>query len=187
MKHIIVDFNAVGQNARDCAIVDCSYLTFDTNRFDSNNPYTYDELFNSSAKVKLDVASQAKDGAKINQVDLGWWTEQPPEVKSMIKPSTNDVQISELTEILDSASSNVGHYWVRGIDFDSTILARVHSFPHWRMRDVASFIDGATFFRVKNNFPLDGVFMDKKYDTRHNVIVDVLRMQYIRRFLEGIE
>ena len=58
MKHFIIDFETIGQNSRLVPAIDCSYTTFEWDRFTSNNPYSLRELVEHAQQAKFDIKDQ---------------------------------------------------------------------------------------------------------------------------------
>ena len=57
-KHFIIDFETIGQNSREVPAIDCSYTTFDWERFTSDNPYSFKELVVGMESAKFDIKDQ---------------------------------------------------------------------------------------------------------------------------------
>jgi hypothetical protein len=57
VKHFILDFETMGTNVYDCAVVDCSFFVFDTDKMLSANPYTTKSIVDIK-KSKLSVKKQ---------------------------------------------------------------------------------------------------------------------------------
>ena len=58
MKHFIIDFETIGQNSRLVPAIDCSYTTFEWDRFTSNNPYSLRQLVEHAQQAKFDIKDQ---------------------------------------------------------------------------------------------------------------------------------
>ena len=60
MKHFIFDFETMSTNVNDGAVIDCSFLFFDTDKMLSNEPYTMKSI--SEVKtLKLSMKDQVSN------------------------------------------------------------------------------------------------------------------------------
>jgi len=92
----ILDFETIGQCAYKIPALDCSYRTFIWDRF-LDQPYTFEELINGAQKTKLDIKHQVEEFKyTYTKEDLDWWLSQDASVKSVLKPTPNDVTVFEL-------------------------------------------------------------------------------------------
>lgn len=205
--HLIVDFETFSNNSRECAVIDCSVLVFDWERFTSDNPYTTESL--SEVKYfKLDVSHQIQDhGFKINQETLDFWEKQSPEVRGRIKPVKGDLKVDEFGFLFSrflSEKQKYTRWWCRSPAFDQIILERLceagnvrekmtSALKHWLIRDTRSYIDGwSGDFSQSNDFiPVsDEAYWEtwfKKHDSRYDVVADTLRLQAIARANADLE
>lgn len=207
MKHFLLDFETLGTDTNTCCIVDCSYVTFDWNRFTSENPYTFTELIDSIVRAKVSVEDQIKNyGFKVEQSTLDWWKQQDKKVLAKIKPSSEDILLEtfmdDLLEYLDK--DKIFRWWSRSNTFDPMILSRIAKrlnrmddlnkiLPHWNVRDTRTYIDAKFSFKNKVNgfIPMkDGDkwnSMFEQHNSIHDVAADVLRLQTLTRFEHDLE
>lgn len=204
--HFIHDFETLGVNSKNCVVINCGYLVFDADRF-YNNPYTFKELVKSVVVDKFEVNHQVKDyGYKIDKNTLKWWCDLPEDVRAQIKPSDDDVDLKTFMKNLFDYIGNqkISFWWSRSNIFDPVILSRIaedtyfkseldDKLPYWAVRDVRTYIDAKTDFSLKYNgfCPIaDEEEWNKwfqKHNVRHDVAADVLRMQRLIRFQEGLD
>lgn len=189
---IIIDFETLSKDPKTCAVVSCAVLEFDESKFISDTPYTFESLFFHTGFIKFDVADQVKNyGRKITKETLDWWNNQGEDAKKMIHPSKMDQPITNFVDfIVNNCNTNsFNRVYVRGVAFDSIILEELYKLCnspipfHWsKYRDTRSFIDGLTYgTEIVNNFMLDDLKTTILHDPRHDVILDVLRMQFLIR------
>lgn len=204
--HFILDTETMGSNSINCAVVDCSYLCFDWDRF-TTDPYTFDELLSLAQRSKLDVQHQVKEyGFKVDKDTINWWAQLPPEVRAMAKPSKNDLTLNQFFDKLNSYLDGfvkIQYWWSRANSFDPIILWRMidhrpdkllinNKLPHWKLRDTRTFIDARANFPVKNGFI---PFKDeskwaatfKEHNSVHDIIADVLRLQVLIRLEKDLD
>lgn len=190
---IIIDFETLSKDPKTCAVVSCAVLEFDESKFISDTPYTFESLFFHTGFIKFDVADQVKNyGRKITKETLDWWNNQGEDAKKMIQPSKMDQPITEFFKFLKN-NCNIGSFhcvYVRGVAFDSIIvdeLCKICSIQtpfHWgKYRDTRSFITGLSYgMNIEHNFMIDELkSIISLHDPRHDVILDVLRMQFLIR------
>ena len=207
MKHLILDFETLGQDVFEIPILDCSYVAFDWDRFTSDRPYTLEEIVGMARKDKLDMVSQVKQyGAKYNQRDVDWWMSQSADAKKVLKPSSADIQVSQFIDNFISYVKSVGkinYWWSRSNTFDPVILARYaklvdrraeveNILKFWAVRDTRTWIDAKLDFPKENGFkPLkDEAYWDKtfvRHDSRYDIAADILRLQTIARLENDME
>ena len=64
---VIYDFETLGQDQKNSAVVSFAMIAFSEKRY-INNPYTYEELIEDCAYIKFDVEDQVVNfGRKINK------------------------------------------------------------------------------------------------------------------------
>lgn len=198
--HFILDTETMGSTSTSCAVVDCSYVCFDWDRF-KTNPYTFAELQSLAQKAKLDVQHQVKEyGFKVDKGTVEWWSKLPPEVRIMAKPDKNDLTLNQFFDKLNKyldGFNKIHYWWSRANSFDPIILWRMidhrpdkdlvnNKLQHWKLRDTRTFIDARANFPVKNGFV---PFKDetkwlttfKEHDSMHDIIADILRLQVLIR------
>ena len=106
-KDLIFDFETMGQDVTDCAVIDVSAMVFDWEKMVSDDPYTLKLISLRCRKFKLDVSkNKCKDyGWKINESTLKFWSEQSKEVRANIAPKTSDLSVADFvkqfTDFLD--------------------------------------------------------------------------------------
>jgi len=186
MKSLIYDFETLGTNHAESAVVSLAALVFDSSYFKEG--YTYDELLDTVVTVKFDVADQVRNyGKKIDPDTLKWWGEQSAEAQKQLKPSTDDMSIGNLKSWITSVANpdTIDRVYTRGNTFDPMFLATIcggDPYPHWKLRDTRSVIEGMMLFNtsMKNGFMVPGL-EDKfvPHDAKHDVAMDVMRMQFL--------
>ena len=65
--HFILDFETWSQDRLTNAVVDCSYMIFDWNRF-LVEPYTFEEILDTAKKDTVKADSTKKDSTKKDTV-----------------------------------------------------------------------------------------------------------------------
>lgn len=206
MKHLILDFETFGQNVMDCAVIDCSVITVDTERMLSNNPYTLESI-SETKKFKLSVKDQVDNhGWVVYKDTVAFWQSLPEEARRHIKPKSTDLSLAEFAEqflsyLIDQGK--IDYWWSRSNSFDPILIWRIFNsqnkynhvnqyLPYWRVRDTRSFIDAKLNFPKKNGFvPLADEEKWKKnfieHDSSWDVLADALRMQAIFRAENDLE
>jgi len=187
---IIFDFETLSQSPIDCAIVSCAMLEFDMEIVELNG-YTYEELLNRVKFIKFDVKDQVDNwGRTIESSTLDWWKQQSKEALQAIKPSKQDVSILNFftwfTGNFDK--DKIKFVFTRNNTFDPVIvmsLARTFGVPipynWWKIRDTKSFISGLVYgSTIKDDFiPPDCENKYVKHDPRHDIVLDVMRLQTV--------
>lgn len=196
MTCVIYDFETLGQDQRRSVVVSLACLAFDEDRYISN-PYTYEELVESSKYIKFDVEDQVKNwGRQISKSTLDWWNEQGEEAKKQLRPSPNDRPIVDVAEFISQNfdCKNIKKSFTRGNTFDTMFLQYLYEdigkeVPfHWRtVRDTRSMIDGMTFgTNIENTFmPRELKSKFVHHDPRHDIAMDVMRMQIMAQMIAG--
>lgn len=199
MNHLIIDFETMGKKAAECAVIDCSVMVFNWDRF-AHDPYTIASI-SETKRFKLSIADQVKNyGWKIEKSTLQFWEEQEPEVRAKIVPKKDDLTVKEFAKQFHEflvESPKINYWWSRSNTFDPIILARIFEaedkllhleeyLKYWRVRDTRTHIDAKLDFPKENGFvPISDedewkkVF--KKHDSSWDVLADVLRLQQIYR------
>ena len=201
--HFIIDFETIGQNSREVPAIDCSYTTFEWERF-TENPYSFKELVIGMEQAKFDIKDQMiNHGCKYNERDLKWWMDQPKDLRRNLNPSANDLTAAQFMDKLITYFRSVGkidYWWSRSNSFDPVILERIAQdanktsmlgdyLKYWAVRDTRTFIDAKFDFNVpggKNAFiPVSNIekweYNFKLHDSKHDVAADILRLQAIVR------
>ena len=200
MKHCFIDCETLGQPVHNCAVIDFSFIVVDTEKFVSNKPYSTHDV-SLVKKFKLSVKDQVDNYDWMVYKDtVDWWQSLPNDARKKIVPKKDDLTVKEFITQLASYLNDFGkidYWWSRSNTFDPVILARIFDaegkhemfkqyFPHWKVRDIRTYIDAKLDFPKKNGFiPIDDeehwakVFVE--HDSAWDVLADVLRMQKIVR------
>jgi len=206
MKHTFLDCETFGQPTDNCAVIDFSFFTINTERFVSDNPYTTADIKNVK-KFKLSVKDQVDNYGWIVYKDtIEFWQSLPAEARKNIVPKSDDLSVINFVDgLLEymNKQGKVDYWWSRSNTFDPVILSRIFDavdkhqhfkqyFPHWKVRDIRTYIDAKLDFPKKNGFvPLKDeakwskVFVE--HDSAWDVLADVLRMQTIARAENDME
>ena len=193
-KEAIYDFETLGQNFETSPVLSLGFLEFNSDKFLSVEPYTYNELLGATGYIKFDVKEQLDVyGKKIEKETFDWWQEQGEEAQKVLKPSKSDKSIDTLKETLQEYFihfKDIKNTWTRGNTFDPMFLRQImrdcgsdDPFPWWTIRDTRSFIDALLIGSdMKNSFVLpEWKAKFVHHDARHDIVVDVLRMQELVR------
>lgn len=200
MKHLILDFETMGQDPTNCAVIDCALFVLDTEKALSDNPYTIYDLQNIH-RLKLDVQDQIKEyGFIIEKKTIEFWKNLDESIRKRIQRSEKDLSVEEfVNSFVDILISNgkIDYWWSRSNTFDPIILRRLfvnadkeaHLNEHlkfWRVRDLRTFYDAKLDFPKKNGFcPVSNEEKWNKIFQEHNsswdVLADVLRFQAVLR------
>jgi len=197
---IIIDFETMSADSTNCAVIDCAVFVFNWDKFVSDDPYKLKDVL-TAKRLKLSVKEQVKDyDFKISESTLEFWAGLPSDVRAMIKPHADDLNVTEFCQsFMDILieSPKISHWWSRSNTFDPVILARLFrsqdklnhlegKLPHWSVRDTRTWIDAKFDFPKNNGFcPVsdearwDQVF--KKHNSSWDVWADVMRLQAIAR------
>lgn len=190
MDMLIFDFETLSQNPIDGAVVSLALLTFSEDILLLNG-YTYEELLRNVKFIKFDVQDQVnKWNRKIEESTLEWWSQQTKEARASIKPHPSDVSITEMIPWMSSHfdRQKVKIVFTRNNTFDPVIVQSVSKdfnmpvpYDWWKIRDTKSFIMGLTYGTdIKDSFiPPDCENKYVKHDPRHDVVLDVMRLQTI--------
>ena len=187
---VIYDFETLSQDQRRGVVTSFAMLNFSEKRY-IDNPYSYEELVAACKYIKFDVEDQVVNFKRVmSKETIDWWNEQGDEAKKQIKPSDSDVSITEFYDFITSNidCKNIKKSYSRGNTFDPMFLqylmaqvGRPDPF-HWRtVRDTRSTIEGMSFgMNLENGF-MPGDLKDKfvKHDPRHDIAMDVMRMQLL--------
>ena len=206
MKHLILDFETMGTKVYDCAVIDCSFYVFDTDKMISSDPYTTKNIVDIH-KCKLSVQKQVDNyGWKVYSDTIQFWQSQSKEVRKLIVPKETDITVeefaSEFFNVLNKAGK-ISHWWTRSSSFDPLILWRMMEqigkeqninqyLPHWKHRDTRTFIDAKLNFPKINGFiPIeDTAFWEKAFQAHNSswdVLADLLRIQALLRAEADLE
>jgi len=192
MNSIIYDFETLSQNMFTGAVVSLACLQFDTRRYSEGDGYAYEELLDMTKTIKFDVQEQVEEyGRTIQKSTLEWWKKQGPEAQKQLKPSSDDVSISKLHNWLTTEFNipKAKTIWTRGNTFDPIYLRSILDavgapdpfVQWWAIRDTRSYLDGMLYgSNIKNTFIPEG--LEEKFvghDPKHDVVMDVMRMQFL--------
>lgn len=189
---VIYDFETLSQDQRRGVVTSFAMLNFSEKRY-TENPYTFEELLDSCKYIKFDVQEQVADFKRVmSKETIQWWDEQGEEAKKQIKPSKNDVSITTFYDWIVSNvdCKNIKKSFTRGNTFDPMFLQYLmlqtgNRDPfHWRtVRDTRSTIEGMSFGMDLDNSFMPSELKDKfvKHDPRHDIAMDVMRMQMLAR------
>lgn len=189
MKCFIYDFETLGQGFMSSPVLGIAALEFDNEVFLSKDPYTYDELLKRTKFMKFDVEEQVKKyNKRIEQETLDWWADQGKEAKWILKPGKDDKPLADIVEFIDQFDpEKIELCYTRGNTFDPMFLDQIFlrdlnepmKIAWWTIRDTRSFIDALVYGTdMSNKFVLPE--WEEKFvahDPRHDIVVDVLRMQ----------
>ena len=197
---LMIDFETMGSNAQNCAVIDCSTIVFDWGRF-LEKPYSFEELLDISKRYKLSIIDQVKKyGFKVEEDTVDFWSQQTEDVRKMIKPKKSDLTVEHFTKLFINdlkKAPKIEYWWSRNNTFDPTVLWRLmwtqqskytinEYLMHWRVRDIKTWVDAKFDFSTPNGFvPISDqdywneTFM--RHNSTHDAAADVLRLQAIYR------
>ena len=190
MDTLIFDFETLSQNPIDGVVVSLALLTFSENTM-LRNGYSYEELLENTKFVKFDVSDQVnKWNRRIEESTLEWWSQQTKEARASIKPSSTDVSITEMIPWISRQfdRQKIKTVFTRNNTFDPVIIQSVCRdfstpipYDWWKIRDTKSFIMGLTYGTdIRDSFiPLECENKYVKHDPRHDIVLDVMRLQTI--------
>ena len=194
---VIYDFETLSQNQINGVVLSFAMVNYSESRFTSS-PYSYQELVNSAKMIKFDVAEQVKKfDRKIDKPTLEWWQSQPKEAQEQsLKPMSTDKSITELYSFFveNADVEQIKKVYTRGNTFDPIFfeyimkqIGKEDPYPWWAVRDTRSLLDGLLWGTGANNkfIPpgLEESFVG--HDPRHDVAMDVMRMQTIIQALNS--
>jgi len=194
MKHLIFDFETMGTEPMDCAVVDVSAFVFDFDRFEKR-PYTVKDI-NAVRRWKLSVKDQVENyGYKVENSVIEFWQSQDKEVRDRVKPLKTDLTVKEFVDDFHNfiIDSNVKYWWTRSNAFDPVIMTRLFDSQgkkqhfseyckYYLVRDTRTWIDAKLNLPERNDFVLpewEEAF--KKHDSSWDILIDTLRLQLLHR------
>lgn len=205
MKHTFFDFETMGQPVGNCAVIDCSFLTVDTERF-LKNPYMPSDI-GLVKKFKVSIKDQVDNYNWIVYKDtIEFWEKLPESARKHIYPKKTDLTVAQFIDrVIEymTVQGKVDYWWSRSNTFDPVILDRIFCaenkslifreyFPFWKVRDIRTYIDAKLDFPKKNAFiPIADenhwkqIFVE--HDSAWDVLADALRMQAIVRAENDLE
>jgi hypothetical protein len=204
-KDLVIDFETMAKDANSCAVIDCSVIAFDWDRF-LTNPYTLKDI-SLTKRFKLSVKDQVVNyDWSVEKQTIAFWEEQSAEVRSKIVPKKDDLTVKEFTSEFISYLIDQGkieYWWSRSNTFDPIILSRLFKSQNkllameeylkfWRVRDTRTYIDAKFDFKTKNGFiPISNETAweqnFKEHDSSWDILADVLRLQAIVRAENDLE
>lgn len=205
-KHLILDFETLGQDPKSCIALNCSYTTFSFEDFKNDKPLSFNEILEKVHTDKLSIEYQKKLGYTIEKQSVRWWMDKPKDVRRQAIPSKEDVNIKVFLNnlFLVAKSGDISYWWSRSNTFDPIILWRMASdegliddmeqyLAYYKVRDIRTFIDTKFDFKLNYNTfcPYDdesvwnSIF--KPHNSAHDVAADVLRLQKITRIEHELE
>ena len=205
-QDFIYDLETIGANVFVCPIVDIAYRTFYWDRF-TDQPYSFAELTNTMQTAKASVKDQMDNyNCSFRKDDVAWWESLPKEARDNMKPSTNDLTVTEFCDTILSylrEAGKIDYSWSRGNTFDPVILSRHmlstskidefdKSLKFWKVRDIRTHIDAKFNYTTRSGFvPVaDEDYWAKAFiahDSTHDVAADILRLQAIHRAENDLE
>lgn len=184
---VIYDFETLSQDTENGIVVSFAAMCYDETRF-VDNPYTFEELLELTREIKFDIQEQKEVyGRTVQQSTLDWWMKQGVEAKRALLPSKEDKPISELYDFCLGVCKKPKAVYARGNTFDPLFVTGItkatgkpEPWDWWLVRDTRSFIEGATIgCDVKNDFTPPGCEGFIHHNPSHDIVIDVMRMQYI--------
>lgn len=151
LVHLLIDIETLGTDP-DSVVLSIACVPF------MLEVHTYfGELIKDGFIVKLNAQEQIKSYHRsVEDGVVKWWKTQPKEVfDSMVRPSSEDVNLKEGLTLLskfvtgiEGYSYNESYVWSRGNNFDFPILKSLYQaaglglpYNDWRVRDVRTAID----------------------------------------------
>lgn len=196
MKCLIYDFETLSQNMFNGVVVNIAAMNYTEERF-THDPYSYEELIDECSTLKFNVKEQVeKYNRKIQQSAIEWWKMQGGEAQKCLKPSDEDVSITELYPFLIDKhdAPNCDKIFTRSNTFDPILVKTLFyavgvedPTPWWTIRDTRSYLDAFLWGSGhKNNFIPEDV-KDKfiAHDPKHDIAMDVYRMQSVIQAIHG--
>lgn len=190
---IIFDFETMSQDPQTGVVLSFAMISYSDSRF-CEKEYSYDELLGKSKFIKFKVDEQVKEfDRKIEKDTVEWWKNQSPEARKAIQPLPTDRSIKELYGfILQNKPTNLTKVFTRRNTFDPVFITSLmkatdnpEPYDWWLVRDTISYIEGLSHgVELSNNFiPEDLAASFIKHDPRHDIAMDVIRMQTLIRAL----
>lgn len=191
--NLIYDFETLGP-AQNGAAVSMAILKFDETKY-VDEPYEYEDLLAETSFIKFNVAEQVEKYNRIvDKSTLEWWQRKEPEARIQLEPSDEDRSITELWQFFSDYSKGLDlkKVYTRGNGFDPIVLESIVQtfgysvpYPWWIIRDTRSTINGMSWGSdLDDKFIPEG--LNEKFihhDPRHDIVMDVMRMQTIAGYL----
>lgn len=191
----IFDFETLSQNPQNGVVISMAMLNFSTYKFVDETPYTYEDLLEKCDYIKFDVKDQVTNwGRKIEKETVEWWKNQSTEAQNTIKPMSTDQSIADLYGFfVVNKATNMSKVYSRRNTFDPIFMTSLmkatgnpEPYDWWLVRDTISYIEGLSHgIELKDNFIPEGLeekFV--KHDPRHDIAMDVMRIQTLVRAVE---
>jgi hypothetical protein len=186
---LIIDFETLGNGSETDSfiVVDISYLFFDITQSEK-----FDDLVERAVRCKFLLDEQREIGWKAEKDTMEWWKTQSKEALAELKSTDGAMTLSDFTSKFksDVSKHKVKRAWSRGTDFDFPILKRIFRevddninkvFKYSSVRDIRTYMDVMGNFELKDLGAIpptaEGVNFIK-HDSRHDVAMDVMRLQY---------
>ena len=189
-RHVIFDFETLSQDPVNGVVVSMAMLNFNELRFTSENKYIYGELVSDAKFIKFNVEEQVKDfGRKIEPSTLEWWGKQSKQAQKVLKPSADDRSITELYDFfMEHMTDYPAKIYTRRNTFDPIFMTSLmkatgkpEPYQWWDVRDTISYMEGlAANTSINTTFIPEGLedhFV--AHDPRHDIAMDVMRMQHL--------
>jgi predicted ester cyclase len=190
---LIIDFETMGtgQETDDFLVIDVAYLFFDLKASDN-----FDDLVSKAKRFKFSLDEQKEIGWKAESSTLEWWKTQSKEAIAALKSTDGDVTLREFISEFksDCRKNKLKRVWSRGTDFDFPIMKRIfrtcddnvnNVFKYHTVRDIRTYMDVMGGFQLDDlgAIPPTGENVKfTKHNAKHDIAMDVLRLQY---FAEG--
>lgn len=192
---VVYDFETLGTEPTNSVVVSLALVTFNLHRVKYGPDYSYQELLNKTEAIKFDVAEQvSRFKKKIDKDTLDWWGRQGAEAQKQLTPTKTDKSIGDLPHFfaVNVMWNNIRTVYTRNNTFDPAFMKYLHRdagaeipYQEWIVRDTKSTIDGMTWGQnIRDNFVPDE-YKDGfiAHDPSHDVVMDVIRLQYLSRIL----
>ena len=194
MSCLIYDFETLSVDPNTGVAVNLAMLSFDMERFTSD-PYTFEWLVDDCKIIKFNVEEQIKKYKRtVDQDTLRWWGQQSKEAQAILKPSADDVSITELFDFfVSNVPDNLDRVYTRRASLDQPMMislceiaGKTLPYSWWSFREIVSFIEGLTMGSgLRDDFIPEGLeskFI--KHDPAHDIAMDVMRLQTIVQALQ---
>lgn len=190
---VILDFETLDFLGTS-VVVSMGVLALD---FKQREGWNFDFLRTQGLNIKFKIGEQIKDfGRTTSPGTLAWWKKQPAAVQKVLQPSSRDVSILQLDDILTKYVSDCGVDFRNAILFarggmDWSIVDDIYSknlnkgdvrpYAFWNTRCTRSFIHFvADSPRGRIDLPKDWMPADAVvHDALDDCVLDALRIHYI--------
>lgn len=184
---LIYDYETLSLDRVKGAVLALAAISFDEERF-TKDPYSWEELLETSRMIKFDVTDQVKRYKRVIDKDtLQWWNDQGPEAQKLLKPSIDDRPIDDLYDFFNEVKPNPIHrVYTRGNTFDPIFtdyllkdIKKPDIIKYNLVRDTRSLFEGMAYgTTIKQNFVPEG-YEEKfiAHDPIHDIAMDIIRFQ----------